>query len=119
MKPYPWYKKINPLWWFGNADDPINGPKDHPNFHPTDPTWIRKVLWGIRNPLHNLFFFVIGLEDQKEKVNCGSQWPKNGQKWNINLPFICYKGSKWEWYLGWRNGTKVGAALRRSNSKTM
>jgi hypothetical protein len=121
---YPWYKKINPLWWFGNANDPVNGvnpdgtPK-HPNFHPTKPTWIRKVLWGIRNPLHNLFFFVIGLNDRPDIVNCGNMWPKEGQKWNIILPFICYKGKKREWYLGWRNGKTLGAAFRRANAKGM
>lgn len=119
---YPWYKKINPVWWFGNAEDPVNGTKadgtpKHTNFHPNKPLWIRKLLWGIRNPLNNLFFFVIGLEDQPEIVNSGKMWPKDGQKWNIILPFICYRGKKWELYLGWRNGTKLGAAFRKANSK--
>ena len=121
---YPWYKKINPIWWFGNANDPIDGVKadgtpTHPTFHPTKSLWIRKLLWGIRNPLHNLFFFVIGLEDQKEIVSMSTLWPIAGQKWNIHLPCITYKGSKWEWYLGWRNGTRLGAAFRKVNSKTM
>ena len=116
---YPWYKKINPLWWFGNANDPINGPEDHPKFHPTKPTWIRKILWAIRNPLHNFFFFVIGLADQPEIVNAGSMWPKDGQRWNIVLPYICYKGKKKEFYLGWRKGINLGAAFRGVNSKPM
>ena len=123
---YPWYKKINPLWWFGNANDPVDGiewlnglPKpNHPGFHPEKPLWIRKILWGIRNPLHNLFFFVIGLEDQKGLVNAFiEQWPGFAQKWNIILPFICYKGSKWEWYAGWRHGTCLGFAFRHANAK--
>lgn len=124
MKTYPWYKKINPLWWFGNANDSVDslekdGRPSHPNFYPNKPLWYRKLMWGIRNPLNNLFFFVIGLEDRKEIVNYGSQWPKAGQKWNINLPFFSYRGKKWEMYLGWRNGTSLGAAFRRTNSKSM
>ena len=118
MNKIPWYKKINPLFWFGNYNDPIL--KDnHPNFHPTKPLWIRKLLWGLRNPLHNFFFFVIGLEDPKVIVTYGSQWPKPGQKWNIILPFFSYKGKSWEIYLGWRNGTCLGAALRHKNAKGM
>lgn len=119
MTPYPWYKKINPLWWTGNADDPINGPEDHPKFHPTKPLWQRKFLWAVRNPLHNFFFFVIGLEDQPWVVNYDSQWPIAGQKWNINLPFISYRGKSREFYLGWRRGLRFGAAFRKSNAKPM
>ncbi len=118
---YPWYKKINPLWWFGNANDPVDGlnpdgTPTHPDFHPHQPLWIRKLLWGLRNPLHNLFFFVIGLADHPELVNYGSQWPRPRQHWNINLPFLCFRGTKWEFYLGWRNGTSLGFALRHANS---
>ena len=115
---YPWYKKINPLWWFCNSNDSITS-DNHPLFHPTKPLWIRKILWGIRNPLHNLFFFVIGLSDQPDVVNYSGQWPKEGQKWNIILPFISYKGKKWEYYFGWRKGICLGAAFRRVNSKPM
>jgi hypothetical protein len=116
---YPWYKKINPIWWIGNSNDPINGPEDHPQFHPTKPTWIRKILWGIRNPLHNFFFFVIGFEDQPEIVNPGNQWAKEGQKWNIVMPYIYYKGKKKEFYFGWRCGLRFGAAFRNIGSKAM
>ena len=123
MTPYPWYKKINPLWWAGNADDPVNrikpdGTPAHPNFYPNKPLWIRKLMWGIRNPLHNFVFFVIGLEDQPEIVNADiKQWPKDGQKWNVILPFISYRGKKKEFYLGWRGGKRVGVAWRNSNAK--
>ncbi len=112
---YPWYKKINPLWWFGNANDPVTDP-DNDAFCPGKPTWIRKLLWALRNPLHNFFAFVVGLDDQKAIVNFGNQWPRPGQKWNVILPFLCYKGTKWEWYIGWRNGTNLGAAFRRVSS---
>lgn len=119
---YPWYKKINPIWWLGNANDPVDrvnpdGTPAHPTIGPGKPLWIRKLLWFCRNPFHNLFFFVIGLEDQKEKVNPGTIWPKEGQKWNIVLPFISYMGSKREFYIGWRNGRTLGFAFRKAHSK--
>ena len=121
---YPLYKKINPLWWFGNANDPVDGIGDdgkpnHATFYLANPLWIRQLMWGLRNPLHNFFFFVIGLEDRPDVVNCGSMWPKEGQKWNIILPFIARRGTKKEWYIGWRNGKTFGAAFRNSKSKPM
>jgi hypothetical protein len=112
---YPWYKKINPCFWFGNSDDPVNTPK-HANFHPNKPLWVRKLLWGLRNPLHNFFSFVIGLKDQPGVVSPGSIWSKSGQKWNIVLPFISRRGKKYEWYVGWREGLKFGFAFRKANS---
>jgi hypothetical protein len=119
---YPWYKKINPIWWLGNANDAVDsfnedGTPSHPNFHPTKPLWIRKILWACRNPFHNLFFFVIGLEDHTEVVNYGKMFPQPPQKWNIILPWICYKGKKWEWYAGWRTGTSLGFAFRNRDAK--
>ncbi len=125
MTPYPWSLKLNPLWWFGNADDPVDGLDDdgqtprHAGFYPDKPLWFRKLMWGLRNPLHNFHSFVIGLEDRPELVNYAGQWPKPGQKWNLHLPFICYQGTSWEWYAGWRNGRNLGFAFRRANSKTM
>ena len=122
--PIPWYKKINPLWWFGNYNDPVDkinsdGNPKHEKFHPTKPLWIRKILWALRNPLHNLFFFVIGFEDRQGVVNPGRIWAKEGQKWNIVMPFISYHGTKWEFYLGWRSGIRLGAAVRKSDSTPM
>src|SRR5438552_13521592 len=43
-------QKLNPVWWFGNADDPI------------PPQWYRpgkgsrKLTWGLRNPCNNFTF---------------------------------------------------------------
>ncbi len=117
MPPYPWYKKINPLWWFGNANDPVDalnpdGTPTHPDFYPDKPLWIRKLLWALRNPLHNFCWFVIGLEDHPELVNFTNQWPSPGQKWNIHLPYICYQGTHWQFYAGWRDGLSLGFAFR-------
>jgi hypothetical protein len=116
-------KKMNPIWWIGNENDPVDGLKEdgtekHRDFYPKFPLWARKVMWGIRNPMHNFMFFVVGLADRPEIVNFGSVWAKEGQKLNIILPFISYRGDEWECYVGWRSGLKFGCAFRRSNSKS-
>ena len=122
MTTFPWYKKINPLWWVGNALDPVDklnpdGTPKHPTIGAGKPLWIRKILWAIRNPLSNFMKYVIGFEDRPEIVNPGKMWPIDGQKWNIVMPFIAYRGKKYEWYIGWRAGRSFGAAFRGSNSK--
>jgi hypothetical protein len=123
-KPYPWYKKINPLWWFGNANDPVDrvnadGSPAHPKIAPGKPLWWRKVVWAFRNPLHNFCFFVIGLSDRRYLINDGEIWPNEGQKWNIRLPFISYRGKKWEWYIGWRNGRNFGLNFTKANTPAL
>ena len=53
------YNKINPLWWFGNSDEP------------RAPDWyrpgskFRNVAWYFRNPLENFSNYVIGIADKK------------------------------------------------------
>ncbi len=116
--PISWRRKINPLFWLGNFNDPVNGLRPdgtvkHADFHPNKPLWQRKFLWFCRNPFHNLFFFVIGLHDRVEQINPGEIWPKEGQKWNIILPFISYRGKKYIAYLGWRKGIDLGAKINK------
>jgi len=122
--PIPWYKKINPIWWLGNYIDPVDsvnskGEPNHPTFYPNKPLWIRNILWAIRNPLNNFCFYVIGLADNPELVNFNNIDPQTGRSVNIILPFFCYKGKSKEFYIGWRNGTKFGIALRSVNAKAM
>jgi len=108
----PWYKKINPLWWFGNYNDPVTSPA-HAEFHPGMPLLVRRFLWFCRNPMHNLFAFVIGFDDRPEIVNAGKLWPKDGQRINIVLPLFSFRTSHREGYIGWRNGTNFGIAFRK------
>lgn len=122
--PLSWKKKINPLWWFGNYNDPVDrvnqdGSPAHGTFYPDKPHWFRAMMWGLRNPLHNFMFFVIGLSDRKHLINDGQIWPAKGQKWNIRLPFISYRGKKWEWYIGWRNGSTFGVNFTKANTKAI
>ncbi len=43
---------------FGNLDDGPTGPAD---FEPGRPAWLRAMLWWLRNPFHNLTFYVLGV----------------------------------------------------------
>jgi len=49
------------LWAiFGNDDDP------YPPiwFMTNEPQWIRTIMWYVRNPLHNFFWYVIGFKNR-------------------------------------------------------
>lgn len=101
MKKISWKKKINPLWWFGNIDDP-NPPDDK---WVGEAQWYRKLRWFLRNPFHNFTFYVIGLADRMYLKDCYEVWNRRngkGVRWNIILPFISYKSERYEFYIGWR-----------------
>lgn len=55
-----WYKKINPIWWFGN-DLEKEPPK---RYYETYPHWARILNWRLRNFAYNFFNFVIGFMDK-------------------------------------------------------
>ena len=117
----PWYKKINPLWWFG-TDEPIES-----WYHPEWPQWRRYFIWNfIRNPLQNMSKYVIGVEDrnftaygrypvltvQRDDLmppQLGWQWCVllGAEVW-VPLPFVSYSGSWIVWYLGWQPTGKFG-----------
>lgn len=109
------YNKINPVWWFGNADDPT--PPDW--YRPDDKH--RKTKWYFRNPLHNFTFYIIGLAD---KPFYRSGWypkhnsdPKGGWDFDIIrrhilfLPHISYERSWCSFYFGWRERGNFGIKL--------
>lgn len=61
----PWYRKLNPLWaLFGNEDDGLCPPW----FGGDKPRWLRIVLWWLRNPFHNLAFYVFGVADRERTL---------------------------------------------------
>jgi hypothetical protein len=109
------YNKINPVWWFGNADEP------------RAPAWyrpgsrFRNVAWYVRNPLANFSNYVIGIGD-KASVRSGRYPTKisnpNGG-WNyavsrrhiLYLPLIDYKRGRFEFYFGWRERGNFGIKL--------
>jgi hypothetical protein len=55
------YNKVNPVWWFGNIDDPAPPVWYRPDSHHRD------FLWHLRNPFHNFDHYVIGIADKKIK----------------------------------------------------
>ena len=112
-------QKLNPVFWFGNLDDPLP-PKD---YRPHDPHRVGR--WYLRNPLHNFDHYVIGISD-KEFVRTG-RYPgevfKPGGGWNwavckykcLRLPFISYQHGRFKFYLGWRNAGNFGIKLNFTN----
>lgn len=108
--PYPLRKKLNPIWWFQNERDP--NPPD--NFKPNLKKWKRRLLWFVRNPFHNFFWYVVGVDDNPNtkviywKFPGGLYKPEGG--WNFSIirlrilffPFISYSGDNITFYLGWR-----------------
>jgi hypothetical protein len=117
-----WYHKINPLWWFGNRDEPL--PPDW--YLPAVPMWGRIIGWYWRNPIHNFVAYVVGVQDREftwvaSKPNTVDKpfadggglmtaWLTVG--W-LRLPYVSYQGAGWQFYLGWHPSGKLGAALRK------
>lgn len=109
------FQKWNPIWWFGNVDDPE--PPDW--YRPGSPC--RRPLWQLRNPLHNFTFYVIGIADRPftragrfpDAVfapDGGWNWAVARCKW-VRLPFISYNGEWWRFYLGWRERGNFGGKV--------
>src|SRR5262245_38659718 len=109
-------QKLNPVWWLGNADDPL--PPDW--YRPGQP--FRNVMWYFRNPFHNLNFFVIGVSD-KPFIRAG-EFPRStfnpcdGWNWSViryyrlRLPFVSYKRNMFRIYFVWRTGGAFGIELK-------
>lgn len=115
----PWWKKINPIWWFMNDD---NQTVDQATwYHPEWPHWRRWLVWNVfRNPTQNFSSFVVGIQDKNYTVTgkapvlttqrndlqppeLGYQWcySHGGELW-IPRPFISYSGKHVVWYVGWQ-----------------
>jgi len=110
-----WYDKINPVWWLGNAEEPVPPAW----YEPTNS--MRKVKWYFRNPFTNLSYYVIGVAD-KDTVRSGRYPESVGNPhggWNfavtrrriVYLPFWDYKNRHMEFYFGWRERGNFGIKL--------
>lgn len=109
-------KKVNPLYWLLNDDD-----KRAPDWYRPDSYGIaREIMWLVRNPFHNLTFYVLGIAD-KEFIVKGDYPthvfnPYGGWKRHViiykrfKLPFISYIG-KIKFYAGWRERGNLGFKL--------
>lgn len=68
---------------------------------------LRALCWWVRNPFHNLFFYVIGIADRPREFYSTREWGSPGWtfhavRWGwLWLPFVSFKG--WcNFYIGWR-----------------
>jgi hypothetical protein len=109
-----WLKKLNPIWWFGNDEDPA--PTDW--YMPSKPTWLRYMMWYIRNPLRNFSNYVVGVTDRPHYVTgpqpaMANLWtdidPTHfGWKWSVSstkflrLPFCSFENAYVIFYAGWQ-----------------
>ena len=103
-------QKVNPVWWFGNIDDP-EPPED---YRPQDKH--RTGKWYCRNSLHNFTFYVVGVADKPfERVGYleegdGWRWAVCKYKW-LRLPFVAYNRRGFHFYIGWRDRGNFGVKL--------
>lgn len=108
--------KWKPRFWFGNVDDPVP-PSD---YRPKDKH--RLGRWHLRNPGHNLDFYVIGIADKTFR-RCGRYpdqvfRPGNGWNWAVckykwvRLPFLSYQHRNLKFYFGWRERGNFGIELK-------
>jgi hypothetical protein len=115
LPPIHFYDKLNPIWWFGNIDEPRAPDWYRPNGS------CRDFMWYMRNPFNNFTFYVIGVAD-KETVRYGVYPYATGNPhggWNfavtrrriLLLPFIDYKRHRFEFYFGWRKRGNFGIKL--------
>jgi hypothetical protein len=115
LPPIHFYNKINPIWWFGNVDEPRA-----PNWYRPNGS-CRNFMWYMRNPFENFSNYVIGVADKKT-VRSGVYPDMNGNPnggWNfavtrrkiVYLPFIDYKHHRFEFYFGWRARGNFGIKL--------
>lgn len=118
------WKKINPLWWFGNEDDGWYG--DDKWRAGRNKTLALAVEWFFRNFMHNLTFYVLGIADHDRTFYSTKVWgernpdgsgtgfsfhsviAKNGF---LPLPMVAYVGEKRGWYIGWRPYGSFGISL--------
>jgi len=109
------YDKLNPVWWFGNEDDPTP-----PGWYRPDDN-LRTTKWYFRNPLHNFNFYVIGVSD-KHFYRSGqfpgrNSDPRGGWDFAVArrhillLPFVSYDRDWCNFYFGWRERGNFGIKL--------
>ena len=118
--------KLNPLWWFMNAEEPWP-----PGWYlPGRLIVIRTICWYLRNPLQNFGHYVLGVHDRNYEVYgpcpvMTHMWedaapPRTGWKWSViklgwlRLPFISYSG-RILFYAGWQPNGFAGLKFNIKN----
>jgi hypothetical protein len=124
----PIWKKLNPVWWFLNDDEP-----DPPSWQlPGKPYLVRQLSWYARNPLHNFGKYVLGVCDRNYTVTgtapvyvtVWSDIDPSNTGWKastirigwVRLPFVAYENEYVIWYAGWQWSGFFGLKLNIKNS---
>lgn len=97
---FPFPTKWNPLWWLGNVDNP-------------PPPGYSRSEWWMRNPLHNLAWYVIGCADRRFRLIGPAHrshvllqfWPP------FICPFLVIERGRFYAYIGWRHDGPFGARV--------
>lgn len=114
--PFTTCQELNPVFWIGNSDEPVAPAW----YKPGDPG--RNWKWHVRNPFHNLTFYVIGIAD-KDFTRIGPHPeavfnPGDGWSWAVSraqivpLPYISYKRNTFQFYWGWRERGNFGIKFK-------
>ncbi|MCB1136558.1 MAG: hypothetical protein KDK78_09840 [Chlamydiia bacterium] len=141
-----WYDLGHWTTWalFGNDDDGLFGEEPSADFKPSCcPTTGVAGQWALRNPLHNMFFYVLGtaycthhselalLELSPECVHflchrCCAETVFSGDCNGLfiglhgGLPFVSLHfdyGRRFEFYFGWRERGNLGIKFRPAASR--
>jgi hypothetical protein len=127
--PQPLWKKLNPVWWVLNDDEP-----DPPDWQlPGKPYLLRQLSWYVRNPFQNFGKYVLGVCDRNYTV-VGSP-PVYSTTWSdidtsmtgwkvstinvggLRLPFVAYESEHVIWYAGWQWSGFFGFKFNIKNSQ--
>jgi hypothetical protein len=120
--PRPTIKKLSPIWWVYNSDDPTP-PSE---YMPDKPDWLRTLMWYARNPLHNVAFYVIGVADRdysmrtkfiNKKVYVSVIDAGRVASMPVKLPFFSYEDERITFHLGWQMHGDFTAKLNINNSQ--
>ena len=123
----PLRKKLSPLWWLMNDQEP----QPPPWYLPRRKAPWRAISWYLRNPLQNFGNYVLGVCDRNFTVHGTApvmlvMWddavpPRTGWKWSVirlrwlRLPFISYSG-RVLFYAGWQPNGFFGFNLNIKNN---
>jgi len=115
--------KFNPVWWFGNADDPVAPESYRPG------KCCRNAYWRLRNPCHNFTFYVMGVADKpftrvgrfaQENFHPNRGWNWAGCRYKcLRLPFLSYRRGVFKFYCGWRERGNFGMKFSFAGEKKL
>ncbi len=115
----PWYKKLNPFWWFGNDEQSAQGNTLYYKY--------------IRNPLQNFRWYVVGVVDRPHYVTGRAPAIANERGdlkppqpgWCISviwlgqlpvLPYVSFSSRRLTFQIGWQPSGGFSLKLNFSNS---